>query len=126
MNSNGPEGLLRRLNFSLYRRVPLILQTEAAECGLACIAMVAGWHGHHADLFALRSRGGISSRGATLSTLYTIAGEVGLAGRALSLELDELSDLRLPCILHWSFSHFVVLVSLSGDRAVIHDPAVDG
>ncbi|WP_394517674.1 peptidase domain-containing ABC transporter [Pantoea sp. SGAir0175] len=123
MNSNGPEGLLRRLNFSLYRRVPLILQTEAAECGLACIAMVAGWHGHHADLFALRSRGGISSRGATLSTLYTIAGEVGLAGRALSLELDELSDLRLPCILHWSFSHFVVLVSLSGDRAVIHDPA---
>lgn len=123
MNSNGPEGLLRRLNFSLYRRVPLILQTEAAECGLACIAMVAGWHGHHADLFALRSRGGISSRGATLSTLYTIAGEVGLAGRALSLELDELSDLTLPCILHWSFSHFVVLVNLSGDRAVIHDPA---
>lgn len=123
MNSNGPEALLRRLNFSLYRRVPLILQTEAAECGLACIAMVAGWHGHHADLFALRSRGGISSRGATLSTLYTVAGEVGLAGRALSLELEELSDLRLPCILHWSFSHFVVLVSLSGDRAVIHDPA---
>jgi ATP-binding cassette, subfamily B, bacterial CvaB/MchF/RaxB len=123
VNSNGPEGLLRRLNFSLYRRVPLILQTEAAECGLACIAMVAGWHGHHVDLFTLRSRGGISSRGATLSTLYTVAGEVGLAGRALSLELEELSDLRLPCILHWSFSHFVVLVSLSGDRAVIHDPA---
>ncbi len=123
MNNNGPEGLLHRLNFSLRRRVPLILQTEAAECGLACIAMVAGWHGHHADLFALRSRGGISSRGATMSTLYTVAGEVGLAGRALSLELEELSDLRLPCILHWNFSHFVVLVSLKGDRAVIHDPA---
>jgi len=123
MNSNGPKGLLSRLNLSLRKRVPLILQTEAAECGLACIAMVAGWHGHHADLFALRSRGGISSRGATLSTLYSVAGEVGLAGRALSLELEELPDLRLPCILHWNFSHFVVLVRLKGDAAVIHDPA---
>ncbi|MBK0035466.1 peptidase domain-containing ABC transporter [Erwinia sp. S43] len=123
MSSEEPELSLHRLNFSLLRRVPLILQTEAAECGLACIAMVAGWHGHHADLFALRSRGGISSRGATLSTLYTVAGDVGLAGRALSLELEELSELRLPCVLHWNFSHFVVLVRLKGDRAVIHDPA---
>ena len=28
------------------RRVPVILQTEAAECGLACLAMVAAAHGH--------------------------------------------------------------------------------
>ena len=114
--------LQRRLNFSPRRRVPLILQTEAAECGLACIAMVAGWHGHHTDLFTLRSQSAVSSRGATLSTLHSVSGSLGLAGRALSLELEELSALRLPCILHWDFSHFVVLVSLKGEQAVIHDP----
>lgn len=115
--------LQRRLNFSPRRRVPLILQTEAAECGLACMAMIAGWHGHHTDLFTLRSESGLSSRGATLGTLHAIAGNLGLAGRALSLDLEELSALRLPCVLHWDFSHFIVLVSLKGDKAVIHDPA---
>ncbi len=123
MNSDMLTWLQRRLDFSSRRRVPLILQTEAAECGLACMAMVAGWHGYHIDLFTLRSYSGLSSRGATLSTLYSVACTMGLAGRALSLELEELSLLRLPCILHWDFSHFIVLVSLKGDKAVIHDPA---
>ena len=37
------------LDFALTRRTPVILQTEAAECGLACLAMVAGYHGHRID-----------------------------------------------------------------------------
>lgn len=120
---NNLNRLRRRLNFSIRRRVPLILQTEVAECGLACIAMVAGWYGCHLDLFTLRSRGGHSSRGATLGSLHALAGGTGLAGRALSLELEELRALRLPCILHWNFSHFVVLVDIRSDGAIIHDPA---
>ena len=42
------------------RRVPLVLQTEAAECGLACLAMVAGFHGHRIDMATLRARHSIS------------------------------------------------------------------
>ena len=38
------------------RRTPLILQTETAECGLACLAMIAGRYGHRVDLPALRQR----------------------------------------------------------------------
>ncbi|ELS9069192.1 peptidase domain-containing ABC transporter, partial [Escherichia coli] len=45
------------------------------------------------------------------------------ATRALSLELDELRVLKTPCILHWDFSHFVVLVSVKRNRYVLHDPA---
>lgn len=116
--------LRQRLNFSLRRRVPLILQTEATECGLACLAMISSWHGRHTDILSLRSEFGISSRGATLSTISTIAAGNGLASRALSLELDELEELQLPCILHWDFSHFVVLVQVSADRCIIHDPAL--
>ena len=46
-----------------------------------------------------------------------------MATRALSLEFDELRVLKTPCILHWEFSHFVVLVSVKRNRYVLHDPA---
>ncbi|KOC89265.1 peptidase domain-containing ABC transporter [Winslowiella iniecta] len=123
MDNGNLEWLRSRLNFSLRRRVPLILQTEATECGLACIAMVGGWYGRYTDIISLRAEFGVSSRGATLGMLHNIATGNGLASRALSLELDELSKLRLPCILHWGFNHFVVLVRATSDRFVIHDPA---
>ncbi|HHY7023635.1 TPA: peptidase domain-containing ABC transporter, partial [Escherichia coli] len=49
--------------------------------------------------------------------------QLGMVTRALSLELDELGALKMPCILHWDFSHFVVLVSVKRNRYVLHDPA---
>ncbi len=112
-----------KLQLTLRRSVPQYLQTEAAECGLACLAMIAGYYGQYVDLFSLRQRYGFSSRGASLATVAEIASRMNLGSRALSLDLDELSALRLPCILHWGFSHFVVLVSVSKNRYVIHDPA---
>ena len=33
-----------------FKRLPLVLQSEAAECGLACLAMIASWHGLKTDL----------------------------------------------------------------------------
>ncbi|EPM1657246.1 cysteine peptidase family C39 domain-containing protein, partial [Serratia marcescens] len=112
-----------KLNLSLRRKVPQILQTEASECGLASLAMVCHYHGLQIDLFNLRSRYGFSSRGATLSALIDIASALKLQSRALSLNIDELKALKMPCILHWDMKHFVVLVSVSRGRAVIHDPA---
>lgn len=50
--------------------------------------------------------------------------EMNLTPRALRLELDELSNLQLPCILHWNLNHFVVLCSISKDSIVIMDYAV--
>ena len=46
---------LARLQFGA-RRLPVFLQTEAAECGLACLGMVACFNGHRVDLAALRRR----------------------------------------------------------------------
>jgi ATP-binding cassette subfamily B protein RaxB len=105
------------------RRLPLLLQTEAAECGLASLGMVACFHGHRVDLAALRRRFTVSLKGATLAYLMQAAGRLHLAPRALRLELDELPLLRAPCILHWDLNHFVVLKSADARGAVIHDPA---
>jgi ATP-binding cassette subfamily B protein RaxB len=104
-------------------KVPLILQTEAAECGLACLAMVAGAHGLVTDLPALRRRFSLSLKGLTLADLVRMAATLQLQGRALRAELDQLPQLKTPCILHWDLNHFVVLLRVSGRHVWIHDPA---
>lgn len=112
-----------RLDITLLRRTPCIMQTEAAECGLACIATIVGHYGSKIDLSSLRQSHEISSQGATLARLIQIAKAENLNARPLSLDLDEITELKLPCILHWDFNHFVVLVSVNKTRAIIHDPA---
>jgi len=104
--------------------LPLILQSEAAECGLACLAMVANHHGHKVDLGTLRRRFPPSVRGVSLRSLMTTAAAMNLSSRALRLEPEQLATLRTPCILHWEMTHFVVLVRATANRIVIHDPAV--
>ena len=116
--------LLDELNLGWGARLPLVLQTEAAECGLACLAMVAGYHGQGANLAELRRRFGLSLKGATLQDLVRIADRLGLASRPVRLELDELRLLKTPCILHWDLNHFVVLRGVGRHGIVIHDPGV--
>jgi ATP-binding cassette subfamily B protein RaxB len=106
------------------RGTPLILQTEVAECGLACLAMIAARYGHRVDLPALRRRHNPSLRGTTLRDLVYMASAMRLATRALRAELPHLRRVRLPCVLHWDHNHFVVLVRVGGRGMVIHDPAV--
>ncbi|EIG0763014.1 peptidase domain-containing ABC transporter, partial [Escherichia coli] len=86
-------------------------------------AMICGHFGKNIDLIYLRRKFNLSARGATLAGINGIAEQLGMATRALSLELDELRVLKTPCILHWDFSHFVVLVSVKRNRYVLHDPA---
>ena len=104
-------------------RVPMLLQTEEAECGLACLAMVATFHGLKTDLPTLRRRFSLSLKGATLMDLSRMAGQMQLTPRALRVDLEHLSQLQLPCVLHWDMNHFVVLTRLRGGKAVIHDPS---
>lgn len=111
------------LNFSGARRLPVIHQTEAAECGLACLAMIASFHGYDTDLAHLRQRFRISSHGTNLKSLIDMAARLHLSGRALKLESDSVAGLQLPCILHWDLNHFVVLKAVKRRKAIIHDPA---
>ena len=102
----------------------IVLQAEASECALACLAMIASAHGLHADLADLRRRFPVSLKGATLAQLIRHAEALRFAARPLRLELEELGELSLPCILHWDLNHFVVLKRVKRGRVVILDPAV--
>jgi len=101
----------------------MVLQTEAAECGLACLAMVAGAHGLDTDLPALRERFRISLKGATAADVADMGAALGLAPRALRCEPEHLAQLPVPCVLHWDLNHFVVLAGVKRGVASVHDPA---
>jgi ATP-binding cassette subfamily B protein RaxB len=103
--------------------MPSYLQSTNTECGAACLGYVAAHHGRPYEMSELRARFAISMRGISLSDLTQLAGALGLRARPLRLELDELSHLTLPCILHWDMSHFVVLTHCARGRLVFHDPA---
>ncbi|MDX1405168.1 MAG: peptidase domain-containing ABC transporter [Woeseiaceae bacterium] len=105
------------------RRVPVILQQESAECGIACLAMIAAHHGRDVGLDVLRGMAAGISRGATLADLLRTAVRLDLNARALRLEPGDLRYLKLPAVLHWRMNHFVVLVKIGRRNCLIHDPA---
>ncbi len=114
-----------QLSSTLFRRrLPVLLQTEASECGLVCLAMVARYHGGHSDVRSLRATHGASVRGWSLQRLIAVSEATGLSARPLRVDLDELKHLACPAILHWDFDHFVVLKRIGARYATVHNPAV--
>ena len=121
LNGSDP---LQLLEFSGYRRVPLIMQSEVAECGLACLAMIASYHGHKMDMQAMRRLFTANFSGTNAQQIIQLANSMHIAGRALQCPLESIGQLGLPCILHWDMKHFVVLTSVGKRRVTINDPAI--
>ncbi|BDY06763.1 peptidase domain-containing ABC transporter [Ferrimonas sp. YFM] len=111
------------LDFSGIRRVPVILQAEVAECGLACLAMVASYFGRKVDLPAMRRRFKANLKGMNLQEMVEVADSLGLASRALKCPLEEIGKLKTPCVIHWDMNHFVVLSKASKAVVTLIDPA---
>jgi ATP-binding cassette subfamily B protein RaxB len=113
--------------FSRGSRTPMIHQDEAAECGLACLAMIAARYGHEVDLLTLRARFGVSIKGMSLATMLRVAEKLELEVRPMRCEPADFDAITLPAILHWEFNHFVVLTRIRGRgearRYTINDPA---
>ena len=104
-------------------RLPMIFQAESSECGLACLAMVAGYHGHSTTVAELRKNHPISLRGITLRDLLLIAERIGLSGRPVRCDMAGIRHLKRPALLHWDLEHFVVLNRIRNRWYYLHDPA---
>ncbi len=124
MNKALFENIISKLNFSFRKSTPIILQSEVSECGIACLAMISGYYGLNIDLFNFRERFGSPSQGVSLLSLSHTADRAGLKNRALSLDLDEIHQLKLPCVIHWGMNHYVVLTKVRRSSFVVHDPAL--
>lgn len=109
--------------FGWARRTPLIMQSEMSECGLACIAMILGYFGSEVSVSALRKRANFSGDGMNIGHLIEIADQVGLHGRPIRLDIDEIQKLRLPAIVHLDGNHFAILEGVRSGRYTLLDPA---
>jgi ATP-binding cassette, subfamily B, bacterial len=104
-------------------RRPVVRQLAEAECGAACLAMVLGFYGKVVRLDDLRASLGGGREGTTALSILNLARHHGLRGRGVRVEIEDLKYLQPGCILHWDFSHFVVLERVSGRGVQIIDPA---
>jgi len=104
------------------RRVPVVLQLNAVECGAACLAMILGYHGRRVRVTDCREICGVGRDGTNAQTLARAARLFGLRVRAFSVEPKDFEHLRLPAIAHWQFNHFVVVERWSPDWVDIVDP----
>lgn len=108
---------------SRHRAVKPILQSEANECGLACLAMIANYHRHDVDLTYMRTLFPLSRSGMTLANIVEVAGSLSLDAQGYGLaNVGELANLSLPALLHWQGNHFVVLERIAGDTFHVQDP----
>lgn len=105
------------------KTTPIVRQSETAECGLACLAMIASHHGHQTSLGNLRRRFSTTLRGMNMLHIIDIADKLGLTSRALKMPLDALQQIKLPAIIHWDLNHFVVLTKATPKGCTVHDPA---
>jgi ATP-binding cassette, subfamily B, bacterial CvaB/MchF/RaxB len=105
------------------RAVRSVAQSEAKECGLACLAMIANYHRHDIDLSYLRALFPLSQTGMSLGDIVEVAEGLGLDANGFALSnVGELSGVALPAILHWNGNHFVVLERIRRGRYHVHDP----
>jgi ATP-binding cassette subfamily B protein RaxB len=111
------------ISYSGKRSVPLIMQSEVSECGLACLAMISSFYGYKINLSPLRKKVTLDSNGINLKQLMNVANQLHFSSRALQCSLNEIEQLSLPCILHWNMDHFVVLTRITKNTIFINDPA---
>jgi ABC-type bacteriocin/lantibiotic exporter with double-glycine peptidase domain len=115
---------LAGLRLARRRRIPFVQQTAATDCGAACLAMVLGYHGKTVSLSQVREATGVSRHGTSAFAILETARHFGLRGRGVQIsDVREVELLDPGAILHWRFSHFLVLESTDRRGAWVVDPA---
>jgi len=115
---------LKVLRSLLKRQVPVILQMNEVECGLACLAMIFSYHGRKTSISELRTTYGVSRDGLSASNLVKAARRTGMIARAISLQKNDFKHVTFPAIIHWQFNHFLVVERWTQSKVTVVDPAI--
>ena len=106
------------------KKVPVVMQMEALECGAASLTMILAYYSKWIPLEQVRADCGVSRDGSNAKNILKAARSYGLNAKGYRYGIDNLKkNGTFPCIIHWNFNHFVVLNGFKGDKAYINDPA---
>jgi ABC-type bacteriocin/lantibiotic exporter with double-glycine peptidase domain len=106
------------------KRVPVLLQLSAIECGAACLAMILSYYGRKTSVSEVRDRVGIGRDGLTALDIVKAARGYGMRVRAVSLQENDFRHVTLPAIVHWEFNHYLIVERWSPSKVNLVDPAV--
>ncbi|PPL03159.1 peptidase domain-containing ABC transporter [Parapedobacter indicus] len=98
-------------------------QQDEMDCGATSLRMICKYYGRNMDIYRLRQLCQTTNRGVNLLGVSEAAEKVGFRTQGVKLTLDQLSEIPLPCVLHWRQNHFVVLYKVSKGYYHIADPA---
>lgn len=109
----------------------IILQQDLMDCGPACLAMLCRHYGKNVPLVQVRERTQSGKQGVNILGISEAAESYGFRTLAVQLTYEQLTnEVSLPCVLHWSQAHFVVLTGVQKrslfnreEKLVIADPA---
>ena len=106
------------------KKVPVILQMEAVECGAASLTMILAYYKKYIPLEKMRIECNVTRDGSSAKYIVKAAMHNGLEAKAYKMDPEQIRQREdFPMIIHWNFNHFVVLCGFDGEEAVINDPA---
>lgn len=115
--------LFQGLQHPFQKRVPVMLQMTAVECGAACLAMLLSYYGRKTSISEIRERYGVGRDGLSALNIVQAARAFGMRVRSLSLQKSDLRFVTVPAIIHWDFNHFMVLEHWTPEYVDVVDPA---
>lgn len=105
-------------------RVPVVLQMTIIECGAACLAMLAGYHGRKTRLSECRDLLGTGRDGISAYEILEAGQALGLEMEGYEIAAEDVADLPLPVIAHWEKNHFVIIERVTTRLVHLVDPAI--
>lgn len=95
------------------KKIPLILQQDAMDCGPSCLAMICSYYGQQISCKQLRKICSLGKTGVSILGISKAAEIIGLKTVGGRLSFDTLAiEVPLPCIVHWNQNHFVVVYKI--------------
>ena len=101
---------------------PFYKQYDAMDCGPTCLYIVCKYYGRSFGLERLRELTEIGKEGVNILGISDAAEKIGYRTQSVHLNIAELKEAKLPCILHWGQNHFVVLYKIKKEQYFIADP----
>ncbi len=106
------------------KKFPFTKQLDAMDCGPACLNMVTRFYGKHYSIQKLREMSFITRAGVSMLGISDAAEAIGMRTMGVKLSFEKLEkEAVLPCIVHWTQKHFIVVYKIKKDKVYVADPA---